>query len=175
VAQQADFLGMSEGWGDHPELSNGAFNEALQYALICARKRNGPEFARLAGETFGPQLCPIDRFPGWSQMNIFTTGALHDVYSWYPEPWKIPDDDDLAKLEALLCLPGDTDTQLPVTDEGVFYFPGLDTHLWAAKERWFFSAASIAIDYCKLYSSPPHCLFAFPRISTNILSTTDDT
>ncbi|KAH6860691.1 hypothetical protein BKA58DRAFT_431829 [Alternaria rosae] len=93
VAEQCDFL-------------------ALQYALLRARKRNGPEFARLAGETSGE-----------SQINNFVEGALHDVYSWEPEPWAMPDDDELAKLEALICLPGETDTQLPMTDEGILYFP----------------------------------------------------
>jgi hypothetical protein len=175
VEQQADFLGGSEGPGDEGELSVGAFDKALRHALVSARKRNGPEFARLAGETFGPRLCPIDQFPGQSQMNIFVQGALYDVYSWNPEPWKIPDYDELAKLEALICLPGDTDTELPITDKGIFYFPGMDTHMIAANERWFFSAASIAIDCCKSNSSRFHHLNAFRRIFTNVCSTADVT
>ncbi|KAI4940158.1 hypothetical protein J4E86_011124 [Alternaria arbusti] len=123
VAEQADLLLASEGPGDEGELAAGAFDKALQYALLCARKRNGPEFARLAGETFGVRLCPIDRLPGESQMNKFVEGALHDVYSWEPDPWAMPDDDELAKLENLVCFPSDTDTDLPMTDEGIFYFP----------------------------------------------------
>jgi len=51
-----------------------------------------------------------------------------------PTIWGPADDDELAKLESLICLPGDTDTQLPMTNEGVFYFPGMDTHMIAAAE-----------------------------------------
>lgn len=175
VAEQADLLLASEGPGDEGELAAGAFDKALQYALLCARKRNGPEFARLAGETFGVRLCPIDRLPGKSQMNKFVEGALHDVYSWEPDPWAMPDDDELAKLENLVCLPSDTDTDLPMTDEGIFYFPGMDSHMIAAAERWFFSAASIAIDFCKSNSPYFYCRCAFQRISTNVNSTADVT
>ncbi|KAI4917485.1 hypothetical protein J4E85_010004 [Alternaria conjuncta] len=152
VVEQVDKLEATEGFSgdeeDH-ELSESAFAHALQYALVCAKDRNRADFVRLTRGLFGVGQCPIDWAANYTQSNIFVEGALYDVYSWNPEPWSLPDDAELAKLEALLCVPGDTDTQLPINDEGTFYFPDLNTHIKAAKERWFFSAASIAIDFCE--------------------------
>ena len=152
VVEQVDILEATEGFSgdeeDH-ELSESAFAHALQYALVCAKDRNRADFVRLTRGLFGVGQCPIDWAANYTQSNIFVEGALYDVYSWNPEPWSLPDDAELAKLEALLCVPGDTDTQLPTNDEGTFYFPDLNTHIKAAKERWFFSAASIAIDFCE--------------------------
>ena len=39
-------------------------------------------------------------------MNMFAEGALSNAYGWQPEIWNTPDDDELANLEASLCLPG---------------------------------------------------------------------
>ena len=150
VWEQSDMLEASEGPGQIKESSTGAFNDALHHAIACARRRNGPEFARLARETFGMGWCPIARAPGWSQMNMFVTGALSDVYAWHPEPWSMPDDKELLKLEALLCIPDDTDTELPTTEEGIIYYPEMELHVLANDERWFFSAASVAIGFRKL-------------------------
>jgi hypothetical protein len=34
---------------------------------------------------------------------------------------------ELSELEALICQPGDADTQLPATDAGTYYYPELGT------------------------------------------------
>ena len=39
-------------------------------------------------------------------MNMFAEGALSNAYGWQPEIWNTPNDDELANLEASLCLPG---------------------------------------------------------------------
>ena len=150
VWEQCDTLEASEGPGQSKDLSTGLFSDALHYAIACARRRNGPEFARLARDTFGMGWCPIEFAPGLSQMNMFVTGALSDVYAWHPKPWSSPDDKELSKLEALLCIPDDTDTELPATEEGVIYYPEMTSHIQATSERWFFSAASVAIGFRKL-------------------------
>lgn len=71
-----------------------------------ARNWNGPAFAKLTGETSGSKMCPIDEFPGHPWMNMFAEGALSNAYGWQPEIWNTPNDDELANLEASLCLPG---------------------------------------------------------------------
>lgn len=55
----------------------------------------------------------------------------------------------MSKLERLICEPGDSDTLLPTTEEGVFYFPDIAEHFHAARYRWYFSAAAVAIEFCE--------------------------
>jgi hypothetical protein len=76
-------------------------------------------------------------------------GALSDIHDWHPEPWYTPGDKEISRMEALICQPGDSDDQLPVTDEGLFYHPDIAVHFKHAQHRWFTSATAAAIDSCK--------------------------
>ncbi|KAI4616396.1 uncharacterized protein J4E87_008662 [Alternaria ethzedia] len=58
--------------------------------------------------------------------------------------------EDLAKLEALICLPVDSDFRHPMAEDGTFYFEDISDHVRASgSSLWYFSAASIAIDFCE--------------------------
>lgn len=85
--------------------------------------------------------------------NFFVEGAVSDVYSWRPKPWWIPNDCEISKLESLLCQPGQADDGGRITDDGIRYFHDMTAHLRARNTRWHFSAAAVAIDFCK-YSVP---------------------
>ena len=148
MANRTDELGAPEDSGQ--DILGQTFSDALQHALVLAKTRNPVEFAKLACTTFGIGDCPIRRVAlRITQVNIFAEGALSEIFHWMPAPWSLPEDSELSKIEALICQPGDSDTQLPTTDEGVLYFPDTADHLAAAHTRWFFSAAAIAIDFCK--------------------------
>jgi hypothetical protein len=86
---------------------------------------------------------------GGAQTNLFVEGALLQIYDWHPMSWCIPEDNELSKLEALICQPGNSDQQLPVTEDGVFFFPDITAHFDVAHRRYFFFAAAVAIEFCK--------------------------
>ena len=131
-------------------LASISFSDALQHVLVLAKNRNPPMFARLACTMFGMGRCPLDG-GFFYENNYFIEGALYDIFSWHPNSWSLPNDDELSRLEALICMPGDTDTRLSVTDDGTFYFSDVADHLeyWNLYRLWCFSAASTAIDFCK--------------------------
>jgi hypothetical protein len=135
---------------DGPHLPSLEFSDALQHILILAKNRNPPKFAELACTVFGLGRCSLDGGIATSyRNNYFVEGALCHIFPWHPKPWSLPSDDELARLEAFICTPGDTDTRLFITDDGVFYFTDVSEHVKASRERWYFSAASIAIDFCE--------------------------
>ncbi|KAG9186725.1 hypothetical protein G6011_09833 [Alternaria panax] len=130
VARQLDEFGWSEGMG--ADLASKAFSDALQHALNLAKKRRCPLLVDLVGSYSN---------------DYFVEGALYDIFSWHPKSWKLPSDDELAKLEVLICIPAPTDEDQPTTNDGIPYFSDVAEHLGVANMRWYFSAASIAIDF----------------------------
>ncbi|KAI4638003.1 hypothetical protein J4E93_010471 [Alternaria ventricosa] len=135
------------------ELKNCAFHfsDALQHILILAKTRDPPKFAELACSVFGLGRCPL---APWNisdpHNNYFDEGALYSVFSWHPNSWMLPSNEDLAKLEALICLPVDSDFRHPMAEDGTFYFEDISDHVRASGcTLWYFSAASIAIDFCE--------------------------
>lgn len=74
---------------------------------------------------------------------------MHEVYKWRPPVWHIPREDELSALEALLCRPGDFDTQLPVTSDGEYFYLHGRKNFDLRGRQWFFSAAAVATEYCK--------------------------
>jgi hypothetical protein len=147
VALQDDELVLS--LGDAEKLASQAFSDALQYALVFAKDRNPSGVARLACETFGLGLCPIRVHGHNVQSNIFVESALHEVFTWNPTLWSLPNNNELAKLESLICLPGHAGQQLPVAYAGSFWYAEMTTHSDAANTRWYFSAVFVAIDFRK--------------------------
>ena len=148
MANRTDEVGASESFEE--DILSQTFSDALQHALVLAKTRNPVEFAKLACTTFGIGDCPLRRMAlRMTQINLFEEGALSEIFHWLPAPWSLPEDSELSRIEALLRQPDGSDTQLPTTAEGVFYFPDTANHLTAAHNRWFFSAAAIAIDFCK--------------------------
>jgi len=127
--------------------------DAVHHALDLAKTRHPSQFARLSCKVFGAGTCPLDtaRF-ALIRDNLFTEGALHTVYSWRPPLWHIPEEDEVSALEALLCRPGDSDTQLHATDEGEYYYCEIGEHVSARMTRWFFSATAVAIKFSKSYT-----------------------
>ncbi|KAI4714652.1 hypothetical protein J4E89_000333 [Alternaria sp. Ai002NY15] len=157
IAQQTDDLGASEEAGE--DILSQSFSDALHYALMLAKQRHPSRFAKLVGATFGLGDCPVRRtIGGVMQNNLFVNGALSDIYHWHPVPWCVPDDQELSTLEALICQPGESDILLPVTDDGIFYFRDIREHSHAGLLRWYFSAAAVAVDFCKCSS----CLASWP-------------
>jgi len=148
AALRTDELGAPDDAGE--EVLSQAFSDALQHALVLAKTRHPSKFADLVRGTFGLGDCPIRGVAlGIVQNNLFVEGALSDIYHWHPSPWQIPSDQELSRYEALICQPGQSDTLLPITDDGVFYFPDITEHFDAERLRWYFSAAAVAIEFCK--------------------------
>ncbi|KAI0585025.1 hypothetical protein Alg215_02721 [Pyrenophora tritici-repentis] len=146
VVERVDKLANSESWVD--DIARQAFSNALQHALLLAKSQNPTEFAKLACEVFGTRQCPIPVYDNLgSEINFFIEEALYGIFSWHPAPWSMPKDDEVKNLEALICRPEHTDDGLPIKDESDRCFRNIALHIKAAKERWFFSAASIAIDF----------------------------
>jgi hypothetical protein len=144
MTHKSDELGASEDFGE--DILSQAFGDALQHALVLVKNRNPANFAELACRTFSTDICPMKYVAnGIRQSNPFREGALSTVYHWQYAPWCMPNDAELSKLEALLCQPGDFNHQLPMTNQGV------SAHFQAAHERWFFSEAAVAIDFCKFH------------------------
>jgi hypothetical protein len=151
------------GWTEGPycqDLSSLDFRDAFQHILILAKNRNPPKFAELACTVFG--------VGSRRRNNYFVEGALCHILPWHPKPWSLPSDDELARLEAFICTPGDTDTRLFITDDGVFYFEDVADHVEASKERWYFLAASVAIDFCE-YSLTPEALVISTLVSPFVI------
>ena len=86
------------------------------------------------------------------QENYFDLQALYEIFSWNPQPWSLPVDSELTKLGALLCQPDEMDERTPIMDDGTPYLPHIDAHMKTANQRWFFSVASIAIDFSKYFA-----------------------
>ena len=150
VATQEDRFDDTEEYRER--LASISFSDALQHVLILAKSRNPPRFARLACTVFGTGRCPLDGgIASFYRNNLFVEGALYDIFSWHPNSWSLPSDDELSRLEALICMPGDTDHQLAMTEDGTYYFSDVADHLQASNlcRSLCFSAASIAIDFCK--------------------------
>lgn len=88
VAEKTDQMASSETSSD--DIAIQAFSEALQYALVLAKNRNGPRLAQLACTTFGMGLCPINAATVFRQENYFDLQALYEIFSWNPQPWSLP-------------------------------------------------------------------------------------
>jgi hypothetical protein len=132
-----------------PEMEEERSHDAVIFALDLAKSRDPPRFANLACKVFGVGTCPL-RDVSWDpRNNFFIEGSLHALYQWRPSPWLLPTEDELASMEALLCQPGDSNTLLPTTDEGIHYFGDMGAQHHARHRRWFFSAVAVAIEYCK--------------------------
>ena len=101
VAAQEDDLAWT---ADNREcLASLSFSDALQHVLILAKNRNPPRFARLACTVFGTGRCPLDGgIASYHSNNLFVEGALYDIFSWHPDSWSLPSDDELSKLETLI-------------------------------------------------------------------------
>ncbi|KAI4630682.1 hypothetical protein J4E80_001620 [Alternaria sp. BMP 0032] len=125
------------------------FNEALHHALMLVQARHPSTFEALASTTFGMRTCPIRSYVmGMPQHNIFTEGALPEILHWLPEPWCLPEEGELAKIEALVCQPTNPESPLVNTNEnGTRYFRGIKCQLDALDHRWHFSAAAVAINF----------------------------
>ncbi|KAI4665863.1 uncharacterized protein J4E78_003328 [Alternaria triticimaculans] len=144
IARQTDELSPST----DEDVRSQAFSDALQHALVLAKNRHPSKFAKLVSPTFGLGDCPIGSVGlGMVQNNLFVEGALSDIYHWHPAPWCMPSEQELSRLEALICQPGNSDTCLPITKDGIFYYEDIRDHFDAAKSRWYFSAAAVAIDF----------------------------
>jgi hypothetical protein len=125
-------------------------HDALHLALDIAKSRDPPQFSMLASRVFGAGVCALrESVCPRAQNNIFEHGSLYAVYMWRPQPWHIPEEDELSELESLICKPGDSDTQLPATDDGTHYYYGLNDQLHARDVKWYFSATAVAVDFCK--------------------------
>jgi hypothetical protein len=81
------------------------------------------------------------------RMLLFVEESLHAVYSWGLPSWHIPTENELSLLEALICQPGQSDTKLSATVDGVFYYPEANIHHVPLSKRLFFSATAFAIDF----------------------------
>ena len=113
--------------------------DALLFALNCANTRNPEQFKQLTSGVFGHGTCPV----GFSRddNNLFKKGSLDELLLWRPDPWWIPEDEDLSRIETFLCKqtnPG------PVRGSD-----GEMNHFSLNKFRCYFSATAVAIDYCK--------------------------
>jgi len=133
------------------DIRNLDFNEALHHALMLVQARHPSKFEALASTTFGMRTCPIRNYAmGMPQHNIFTEGAFPEILHWLPELWCLPEENELAKIEALICQPTDLDNPLVKTKEnGTRCFDGITCQLDALDHRWYFSAAAVAINFCK--------------------------
>jgi hypothetical protein len=101
----------------------------------------------LSSRVFGAVLCPLhEPVLQVAQFNIFEQGSLHAMHEWKPRSWNIPEEEELSELEVLICQPGDSDTQLPATEYGTYYFPELGAQHKGQNIKWFFSATAIAIN-----------------------------
>ena len=150
IARQTDELSPST----DEDVRSQAFSDAHQHALVLAKNRHPSKFAKLVSPTFALGDCPIGNLGlGMVQNNLFVEGALSDIYHWHPAPWCIPNEKELSRLEALICQPGNSDTCLPITEDGIFYYKDITDHFYAAGSRWYFSAAAVAIEFCKLSST----------------------
>jgi hypothetical protein len=99
---------------------------------------------------FGAVLCPLrEPVVRFAQLNIFEQGSLHAIHELKPNFWHIPEEEELSELEALICQPGDSDTQLPAADDGTYYYPELGAQRKGQNTKWFLSATAIAINFCK--------------------------
>jgi len=131
VATQEDQFDDTEEYRER--LASISFSDALQHVPILAKSRNPPRFARLACTVFGTGRCPLDGgIASFYRNNLFVEGALYDIFSWHSDSWSLPSDDELSKLEALLCMSGDTDHQLVMTEDGTYYFSDVADHLQAS-------------------------------------------
>ncbi|KAI4629150.1 uncharacterized protein J4E87_003411 [Alternaria ethzedia] len=116
--------------------------EAIQYTLDLASLHSA--FENAAARAFStPWMCH-------SRMPPFLPGSHKAVLAWNPEWWLIPTEADLA-LESCLADPSHQDL-IGETDRGEPMAP----------VAWYFSAASVAINFLK----------ALPRSSRLLLRTT---
>jgi len=136
-------------------FSSGDFDRALQLALELAKARNPLTFARLAVKTFGdeyPERLRVSYEP--RRGNLFSEGSLCTLFEWKPEPWRIPSHEELTSIEALLSMKA---------------VRGMETFYSAHNTKWYFSATSVAIQYCKFHigcsrmSLTPHSGNAEPQ------------
>ncbi|KAI4701489.1 hypothetical protein J4E81_003229 [Alternaria sp. BMP 2799] len=114
--------------------------DALLFALNRANTRNPERFKELIDGVFGHGLCPVGSWR--DQDNIFLKGSLGELLSWRPDPWWIPEDADLSRMEILLCNQTDPKPARAVDPE-VY-------HSSVSKFRCYFAAAAVAIDYQQL-------------------------
>jgi len=143
IANQRDELGGQD-------ILDQNFSDALHRALILAKTQSASEFVDLARITFGAGACPVPYTAlGLERHNLFVESALPEILRWQPEPWCIPGDHELSRIEALICQPRDSDVELHITKDGARYFQDITAHLSARRQRWYFSAAAVAVDFCK--------------------------
>jgi hypothetical protein len=116
---------------------NQACIDALHFALVRANGRNPEKFAQLTSRVFGKGACPI----GYQENNLFYKESLSKLLTWKPDSWWIPQDEDLTRMEALLSQPGNGGTPHSIQYDL--------NHGVMKNSRCYFSAAAIAIDYCK--------------------------
>lgn len=123
--------------------------DALLFLLNRVNTRNPEIFAQLTSGVFGQRVSPVGFRTG--DNNLFKEESLSELLSWKPESWWIPGDEDLSRIELLLC---------DQRDQGPPYYIGELHHRSLSNTRCYFSAAAVAVDFRKLNLSPSCCMFA---------------
>jgi len=118
------------------------FIEALLSALDIAETRNPTRFAQLTHRAFGNHICQINNVHGMIENNLFVDGALDAVHAWRPKAWSIPTDSELSRMEGLVCQ-SEKDKTL------IYDWCYVESPLRLKNSRYYFSAAAVAIDFCK--------------------------
>jgi hypothetical protein len=154
VARQTDEWKTSMSTISMNDVVHQACIDALFVALEIARNRNSEKFAQLASKVFGQCACPNEDFPGDAH-NLFHEGELYDVYSWRTDSWCILKESELTKLEALLCQPRDGDPPHEFDREL--------NHLIMRNTKYYFSAAAVAVSFCKSPLLPLILSSSLPR------------
>ena len=139
VARQSDELRLEMSVILENDTVSETFVNALRFALVLADRRDPDKFARLTDKVFGPGICPIER--NLERCNLFIQGCHSEILSWAPDPWWVPHDKDLVRMEAMLYL---TRYHQPP------YHMDCDVDCYSEENtKYYFSAAAVAIDYCK--------------------------
>ena len=138
IAEQRDKLGLFMGAICENNVAHQACIDALLFVLHRAHSRGPTRFSELADRVFGNGICPIGLYR--DQNNIFNQGSLADLLSWRPNPWMIPKDEDLSRMESLLCK--QSDPRPPRSADSELCHRSFDNI------KCYFSAAAVAIDYC---------------------------
>ncbi|KAH6875644.1 hypothetical protein BKA58DRAFT_125496 [Alternaria rosae] len=119
------------------------FIDALVFILDIAKNRNPTKLVQLTQPLFGNNTCYIENLHGSHgsvQNNIFVEGSLHDISSWRPDAWLIPTDDDLSRMEKLVCEPKEHGTLL-------YEWCHVTNPIRLSNNKYNFSAVAVAIDF----------------------------
>ena len=138
IAEQRDKFGVWMGSIRVNHVVHHACIDALLFALQRAHSRSTERFAQLTSRAFGKGRCPVGLYG--DQNNIFNKGSLVYLLSWRPDPWLIPQDEDLSRMENLLCKQSDPRPPRAIDSQLC--------HRSMENIRCYFSAAAVAIDYC---------------------------